>query len=81
MKKEIADNKEKQQISVAFGSLIGVGAGSVLSIALGKGDKRMQERLMGNVNLAPIRYLLLPPCFSLCRFGFCPWPLRKQFSD
>ena len=42
------------QISVAFGSLIGVGAGSVLSIALGKGDKRTQERLMGNVNLLSI---------------------------
>ena len=42
------------QISVAFGSLIGVGAGSVLSIALGSEDKQTQERLMGNVNLLSI---------------------------
>ena len=39
------------QMSVAFGSLIGVGAGSVLSIALGSGNKRTQEHLLGNVNL------------------------------
>lgn len=38
------------QISVAFGSLIGVGAGSLLSIALGAQDKKTQERLLGNVN-------------------------------
>lgn len=56
------------QISVAFGSLIGVGAGSVLSIALGKGDKRTQERLMGNVNLLSIIvtvvYMVLTLIFS-----------------
>jgi putative MATE family efflux protein len=38
------------QISVAFGSLIGVGAGSVLSIALGKQDKKTEEKLFGCVN-------------------------------
>ena len=38
------------QISVAFGSLIGVGAGSVLSIALGAQDKKTEEKLFGCVN-------------------------------
>jgi putative MATE family efflux protein len=38
-------------ISTALGSMIGVGAGSVLSLALGSGDKKTQERLLGNVNL------------------------------
>jgi len=38
------------QISVAFGSLIGVGAGSVLSIALGAQDKKAEEKLFGCVN-------------------------------
>jgi len=38
------------QISVAFGSLIGVGAGSVLSIALGAQNKETQEKLLGCVN-------------------------------
>ncbi len=56
------------QISVAFGSLIGVGAGSVLSIALGSRDKRTQERLMGNVNLLSLIvtaiYMVLTLIFS-----------------
>ncbi|HCX62574.1 MAG TPA: MATE family efflux transporter [Clostridiales bacterium] len=38
------------QISVAFGSLIGVGAGSVLSIAIGAKDVKTQNNLMGVVN-------------------------------
>lgn len=38
------------QLSMGVGSLIGVGAGSALSIALGADDKRTQERLLGNVN-------------------------------
>ncbi len=38
------------QISTGIGSLIGVGAGAVLSIAIGRQDKGLQERLMGNVN-------------------------------
>ena len=38
------------QISLGLGSLIGVGAGSALSIALGKNDKKTQDRLIGNVN-------------------------------
>lgn len=38
------------QISMGLGSLIGVGAGAVLSIALGRQDKAVQERLLGHVN-------------------------------
>ncbi|WP_207952165.1 MATE family efflux transporter [Paenibacillus turpanensis] len=38
------------QISAGFGSLIGVGAGSVLSIAIGRKDTKKQERLLGHVN-------------------------------
>ena len=56
------------QISVAFGSLIGVGAGSVLSIALGSGDKQTQVRLMGSVNLLSLIttavYMILTLLFS-----------------
>lgn len=38
------------QISMGLGSLIGVGAGAVLSVAIGRGDQIAQERLLGNVN-------------------------------
>ena len=38
------------QMTLGIGSLIGVGAGSALSIALGAGDKRTQDRILGNVN-------------------------------
>lgn len=38
------------QMSTALGSPIGVGAGSVLSIALGAKDRHTQERLLGVVN-------------------------------
>ena len=38
------------QISLGFGSLIGVGAGSALSIAIGEGDKATERKLLGNVN-------------------------------
>lgn len=39
------------QISTALGSLIGVGAGSVLSIAIGAKNKDIQRRILGNVNV------------------------------
>ena len=56
------------QISVAFGSLIGVGAGSVLSIAIGAKDAKTQERLLGNVNLLSVivtaAYMILGLMFS-----------------
>ena len=38
------------QMTLGIGSLIGVGAGSALSIALGAGDKATQGRILGNVN-------------------------------
>jgi putative MATE family efflux protein len=51
------------QISVAFGALIGVGSGSVLSIAIGARDTHTQERMLGNVNylslIVTVLYLLL----------------------
>ncbi|MCG8479086.1 MAG: MATE family efflux transporter [Spirochaetales bacterium] len=37
-------------LALGIGSLIGVGAGSRLSIALGADDTRTQQRLLGNVN-------------------------------
>lgn len=56
------------QISVAFGSLVGVGAGSVLSISIGARDRKIQERLLGNVNLLSliitIVYIILGLTFS-----------------
>ncbi len=39
------------QLSTAFGSLIGVGAGAVLSIALGARDVATQRKILGNVNV------------------------------
>ncbi|MBD8499329.1 MATE family efflux transporter [Paenibacillus arenosi] len=42
------------QLSTGLGSLIGVGAGSVLSIAIGRQDHVTQERLLGNVNYITI---------------------------
>lgn len=38
------------QMTLGIGSLIGVGAGSALSIALGANDKRTQQHILGNVN-------------------------------
>ncbi len=56
------------QISVAFGSLIGTGAGAVLSIALGARNKETQDRLMGNVNIlslvVTVLYMILGFLFS-----------------
>ncbi|WP_024348313.1 MATE family efflux transporter [Lacrimispora indolis] len=56
------------QISTAFGSLIGVGAGSVLSIAIGARDQETQERLMGVVNrlsvICAILYMLVTFAFA-----------------
>lgn len=56
------------QFSLGIGSLIGVGAGSMLSIALGRKDKRTQERLLGNVNyisfISTVIYMILGLLFS-----------------
>ncbi|HWQ80146.1 MAG TPA: MATE family efflux transporter [Anaerovoracaceae bacterium] len=53
------------QISVAFGSLIGVGAGSVLSIALGAQDKKTQARMLGNVNFLSVIVTIIYMVFGL----------------
>ncbi len=56
------------QMSLGIGSLVGVGAGSVLSIALGSQDKKTQERLFGNINLltliTTVIYMVLGLMFS-----------------
>lgn len=56
------------QISIGVGSLVGVGAGSVLSIAIGSQDKTTQERLLGNVNclslIVTVLYMILGLLFS-----------------
>lgn len=45
------------QIVIGFGSLIGVGAGSALSIAIGSNDHEKQRKLLGNSN-----YMALISC-------------------
>ncbi|BDB01455.1 MATE family efflux transporter [Clostridium botulinum] len=56
------------QITMGIGSLIGVGAGSALSIALGANDKETQKRLLGNANylilLTSIVYIVLGIFFA-----------------
>ena len=47
------------QISLGLGSLIGVGAGSALSIAIGKNDKETQKKLLGNANFLCLIYSLI----------------------
>ena len=55
------------QISTAFGSLIGVGAGSVLSIAIGAKDVQTQKNLLGVVNRLSVicAILYMAVAFSL----------------
>ncbi|PWJ50100.1 MATE family efflux transporter [Faecalicatena contorta] len=56
------------QISTAFGSLIGVGAGSVLSIAIGAKDIKTQRNLLGVVNrlsiICAILYMVVAFVFA-----------------
>lgn len=56
------------QISTAFGSLIGVGAGSVLSIAIGAKDIETQKKLLGVVNrlsiICSILYMVVAFAFA-----------------
>ncbi len=44
------------QVALGLGSLIGVGAGSALSIALGANDEASQRRLLGNVNFLNVAF-------------------------
>lgn len=56
------------QITLGIGSLIGVGAGSALSIALGANDKDTQHKLLGNVNyltlISTVVFVILALLFS-----------------
>ncbi len=56
------------QITLGVGSLIGVGAGSALSIALGANDKNIQKRILGNVNylsvIVTIVYVIVALLFA-----------------
>lgn len=56
------------QISTAFGSLIGVGAGSVLSIAIGAKDIKTQKNLLGVINrlsiICAILYMVVAFVFA-----------------
>lgn len=55
------------QISTAFGCLIGVGTGSVLSIAIGAKDKNTQQQLLGVVNrltvICTVLYMIVALAF------------------
>lgn len=42
------------QLSLGLGSLVGVGAGSYLSILIGEGDRETQGKIVGNANLISI---------------------------
>ncbi|WP_334307052.1 MATE family efflux transporter [Vallitalea guaymasensis] len=53
------------QVTLGFGSLIGVGAGSALSIALGSDDKSYQKKILGNVNYLSIVISVLYIIFAM----------------
>lgn len=53
------------QISLGLGSLLGVGAGSYLSILIGENDKKTQSRIIGNTN-----FILLILTIIMMFFGF-----------
>ncbi|MBS7527966.1 MATE family efflux transporter [Fusibacter paucivorans] len=55
------------QIALGFGSLIGVGAGSALSIAIGAGDHDTQKKVLGNVNYLNVVIGLV---FSVIGYAF-----------
>jgi len=56
------------QITLGFGSLVGVGAGSALSIAIGQNNKDKQKKLLGNVNylniIISIIFMIIALIFS-----------------
>jgi putative MATE family efflux protein len=47
------------QITLGLGSLVGVGAGSALSIAIGANDHDTQKKLLGNANYLNILFTLI----------------------
>ncbi|MBN2899800.1 MAG: MATE family efflux transporter [Clostridia bacterium] len=59
------------QITLGFGSLIGVGAGSALSIAIGENDRVTEQRLLGNANYLSVIMTIL---FMVAGLSFAePW--------
>jgi putative MATE family efflux protein len=62
------------QMTLGIGSLIGVGAGSALSIALGANDNNTQKRIMGNLNyltlIISIVYAIVVYFFADTLVGF-----------
>ena len=55
------------QMTLGIGSLIGVGAGAALSIAIGSGDRWTQRRMLGNVNLLSLMASLV---FGVAAYAF-----------
>ncbi|WP_330397096.1 MATE family efflux transporter [Anaerovirgula multivorans] len=53
------------QITLGLGSLLGVGAGSALSIALGANDQETQRKILGNVNYLSIIITTIYVIFAL----------------
>jgi putative MATE family efflux protein len=53
------------QITLGIGSLVGVGAGSALSIALGENDKDTQRKILGNANYLNILFSIIFMVFAL----------------
>ena len=52
-------------LAMGFGSLIGVGAGSILSITLGENDTGKQSQLLGNVNFLTLLLSVIYMIFGL----------------
>ena len=61
-------------LMVGIGSLVGIGAGSLLSIALGEKDEKMQSKLLGNLNalciLLSIVYVVVALLFGRTILSF-----------
>ncbi len=66
------------QVTLGIGSLIGVGAGSALSIAIGAGDKDTQRKLLGNVNYMSIASALL---FTGIAWMLAPFLVKMMGGD
>lgn len=64
------------QLSLGFGQLVGVGAGSVLSIALGSNNHDTQRKLLGNANYLNIVFGIIFTVLGL----FFATPLVKMMG-
>lgn len=61
------------QITLGIGSLIGVGAGSALSIAIGANDKATQKKLLANVNYLTV---IIGIVYSIAAWFLAPTLVR-----